>query len=64
MEGQECDRGRCPLWAEEDSESHRIPSIVEMRREAEVNRGDTETQIVEYQRGNSTRDDAHCKHCQ
>jgi hypothetical protein len=57
------ERGRCPLCAEE-TESHRIPSIVEMPREAEVNKGAPESQILEYQLENSTRGDTHCKHFQ
>ena len=57
-------KGQMPLCDEEERESHRIPSVVNMPREADVNRGAHETQIVEYQRGNNTRDDTHCKHCQ
>jgi len=56
--------GRCRLCPVKESESHQIPSIVEMPRGSGVSGRAPETQIVEYQQGNNTGDDTHSKHCQ
>lgn len=41
----------------------RIPSILEMSREADVVRGNTEQQMATYQEKNSNREDPHCQKC-
>jgi hypothetical protein len=41
-----------------------IPSIVEMPRNTDMERGAPEQQMVTYQQGNSTREDTHCQNCQ
>lgn len=41
-----------------------IPSVVEIPRNTDMERGAPEQQMLTYQQGNNTQEDTHCQNCQ